>query len=79
MNCEKFKNKECIGGFWCGRCILEEYVDGHQIHPTYAEEFAMKAQQKMYKEYNRCIETGKREQAMSYYSCIQILENLLKG
>ena len=38
----------------------------------------MKAQQKMYKEFNRCMKLGKREQAIAYYSCIQILENLLK-
>lgn len=79
MVCERKINKECVGGFWCGICPLYEYENGFQHTPGYAEEFAMKAQHTMYKEYNRCIKLGEREQAMAYYSCIQILENLLKG
>lgn len=77
--CEKFKNKECVGGFWCGICPLYEYENGCQCIPTYSEEFAMKAQRKIFQEYNKCIKLGKREQAMAYYSCIQFLEYLLKG
>jgi hypothetical protein len=79
MACEKYLNKECKGDFWCGRCPLYEYENGYQCIPTYAEEFAMKAQQEFFKQFNRCLKEGRREEAIGYYSSIQILENLLRG
>lgn len=80
MVCEKYKNKECVGKVWCGICPLQTYeCDPEYIHiPTDKEKFAMKAQQEFFKHYQEYVRNGKEEKAMSYYSCIQILERLLR-
>lgn len=79
MACEKFKNKECVGNFWCGICPLCEYENGYEFEPNAKEKFAMKAQMDFFKEYNKYIKLGEKEKAMSYYSCIQILQFILQG
>ena len=80
MGCEKFNNKECVGKKWCGICPLYEYETDPDYHhiPTPEEAFAMKCQQEYYNQYNLYMKEGKKDKAMSYYSCIQIMERLLQ-
>lgn len=80
MDCEKYNNKQCVGKFWCGICPLYVY-DGNPNYshaPTPIQVFAMKAQQEFYKHYQEYVCKGNDEKSMSYYSCIQILEKLLR-
>jgi len=80
MNCNKFDKKECVGKVWCGICPLYTYEcdPNFTYTPTDLERFAMKAQQEFFKRYQDYMRDDKKEKAMSYYSCIQILERLLK-
>lgn len=80
MECKKYIDKECVGKNWCGICPLYEYeLDPDFQHiPTFVEIFAMKCQQEFFSHYNEYVKEGKMDKAMSYYSCIQIMERILR-
>lgn len=79
MICEKYKNKECVGKFWCGICSehLKEFSEQFR-ESTDKEKFALQCQQEMFKKHNEMVKNGRYDKAASYYSCIQIMEKYLK-
>ena len=72
--CEKYDHKTCKGKFWCGICPLHK--PGYK--QTQNEAFAMKLQQTYYQREQYYLCSGNRDKAMSYCSCIQIMEKMLR-